>query len=88
MKIVFGKKKLEKAPELALDEAIFLGSKSYSISLKQNCSHCKHKVVRDHGKYTLEEYKNCLEENQTKCGVNYSSRCNKHAVSIVKQKKA
>ena len=81
------KKKLEKPPELAINEAIFLGSKSCSISLKQNCSHCKHEVVRDHKKYTLEEYKNRLEENQTKCGINYSFKSNTNAVSMVKPKK-
>ena len=47
--------KLETALELDLDEAVFLGSKSYSLNIKQNSSHCKHKGVQDYNKYTLEE---------------------------------
>ena len=42
--------KLETAPELDLDEAVFLRSKSYSLSTKQNTSHCKHKGKQDHNK--------------------------------------
>ena len=52
---VIGKMKLETAPELDLDEAVFLGSKSYSLNIKQNSYHCKHKGVQDHNKYTLED---------------------------------
>ena len=48
--------KLETAPELDLGEVVFLRSKSYSLNFKQNKSHCKHKGVQDHNKYTLEEY--------------------------------
>ena len=55
-KEVIGKMKLETAPELDLDEAVFLRSKSYSLNFKRNKSHCKHKGVQDHNKYTLEEY--------------------------------
>ena len=81
-----GKTKLETALELDLDEA-FLRSKSYSLKTKQNRSHCKHKGVQDHKKYTLEEYKFCLEKNEAKYGVNYSFRSNKHENTMVKQKK-
>ena len=56
-KKVIGKMKLETAPELDLDEGVFLGSKSCSLNIKQNSSHCKHKGVQDHNKYTLEDYK-------------------------------
>ena len=56
--------KLETEPELDLDEAEFLRSKSYSLNIKQNSSHCKHKVVQNHNKYTLEDYKYCLENKQ------------------------
>ena len=56
-KKVIGKMKLETAPELDLDEAVFLRSKSYSLNIKQNHSHCKHKGVQNHNKYTLEDYK-------------------------------
>ena len=56
-KKVNGKMKLETAPELDLDEGVILGSKSYSLNIKQNSSHCKHKGVQDHNKYTLEDYK-------------------------------
>ena len=52
-----GKMKLETAPELDLAEAVFLRSKSYSHNIKQKSSHCKHKGVQDHNKYTLEDYK-------------------------------
>ena len=49
-KKVIGKMKLETAPELDLDEAVFFRSKSYSINIKQNSSKCKHKGVQDHNK--------------------------------------
>ena len=72
-----GQMKLKTAPELGLDEAVFLGSKSYSLNIKQNSSHCKHKGVQDHNKYTLEDYKYCLENNEIKYDVNYSFRSKK-----------
>ena len=86
-KKVIGKMNLETLPELDLDEAVFLRSKSYSLNIKQNSSHCKHKGVQDHNKYTLEDYKYCLENNEIKYGVNYSFRINKHEITLVKQKK-
>ena len=73
---VIGKMKLETAPEIDLDEAVFLRSKFYSFNVKQNSSHCKHKGVQDHNKCTLEDYKYCLEINENKYGVNYSFRSN------------
>ena len=79
--------KLETAPELDINEAVFLRSKSYCLNINQNRSHCKHKGVQDHNKYTLEDYKDCLENNDTKYGVNYSFRSNKHEIIMVKQKK-
>ena len=85
-KKVIGKMKLETAPELDLDEAVFLRSKSYSYNIKQNSSHCKHKGVQDYNKYLLEDYKYCLENNEIKYGVNYSFRSNKHEITMVKQK--
>ena len=78
---------METAPELDLDEAVFLRSKSYSLNIKQNSSHCKHKRVQDHNKYTREDYKYCLENNEIKYGVNYSFRSNKHEITLVKQKR-
>ena len=86
-KKVIGKMKLETAPELDLDEAVFLRSKTYSLNIKQNSSHCKHKGVQDHNKYTLEDYKHCLENNEIKYGVSYSFRSNKPEITMVKQKK-
>ena len=77
-KKVIGKKKLETAPDLDLDEAVLLRSKSYSLNIKQNSSLCKHKGVQHHIKYTLEDYKYCLENNEIKYGVKYSFRSNKH----------
>ena len=85
-KKVIGKMKLEALPELDLDEAVFLRSKSHSLNFKQNNSHCKHKGVQDHNKYTLEDYKYCLENNEIKYGINYSLRSNKHEITMVKQK--
>ena len=46
--------KLETAPDLDLDEAVFLGSNSYSLKMKQNSSHFKLKGVQDQIEYTLE----------------------------------
>ena len=86
-KKVIGKMKLETAPELDLDEAVFLRSKSYSLNIKQNSSLCKHKGVQDHNKYTLEDYKYCLENNEIKYGVNYSFRSNQQEITMIKQKK-
>ena len=86
-KKVIGKMKFETAPELDLDEAVFLRSKSYSLEIKRNHSHCKHKGVQYHNKYTLEDHKYCLENNEIKYGVNYSFRSNKHEITMVKQKK-
>ena len=86
-KKVIGKMKLETAPKLDLDEAVMFRSKSYFLDLKQNSSHCKHEGVQDHNKYALEDYKYCLENNEIKYGVNYSSRCIKHEITMVKQKK-
>ena len=79
--------RLETAPELDLDEGVFLRSISYSLNIKQNSSHCKHKGVQDHNKYTLEDYKYCLDKNEIKYGVNYSFRSNKHEITMVKEKK-
>ena len=86
-KKVIGKMKLETSPELDLDEAVFLRSKSYSHNIKQNNSKCKHKGVQNHKKYTLEHYKYCLDNDEIKYGVNYSFRSNKHETTMVKQKK-
>ena len=79
--------KLETAPELNLEDTVFLRSKSFSLNIKQNSSNCKHKRVQDHNKHTLEEYKYCLENNEIKNGINYSFRNNKHEITMVKQKK-
>ena len=86
-KKVIGKMQLETLPELDLDEAVFFRSKSYSLNIKQNSSHCKHKGVQDHNKYTLEDYKHCLENDEIKYDVNYSFRSNKREITMVKQKK-
>ena len=86
-KKVIAKMKFETAPELDIDEAVFLWSKSYSYYIKQNSSHCKHKGVQDQNKNTLEDYKYCLENNEIKYGVNFSFRSNKHEITMVKQKK-
>ena len=50
MENVFGKMKLYTAPELDLDESVFLKSESYSIKINQNSSHCKNKWVQDRNK--------------------------------------
>ena len=86
-KNILGKMNLETLPELDLDEAVCLRSKSKSLNIKQNSSHCKHKRGQDHNKYTLEDYKYCLENSEIKCGVNCSFRSNKHEITMVKHKK-
>ena len=43
--------------------------------------------MQDLNKYTLEDYKFCLEKNEVKYGVNYSFRSFKHAITMVKQEK-
>ena len=79
--------KLETLPELDLVEAVFLRSISYFLNIKQINSHCKHKGVQDHNKYTLEESKYSLENIEIKYGVNYYFRSNKHEITMVKQNK-
>ena len=79
--------KLETLPELGLDEAVFLGSKSFFLNSKQNSSHCKHKGVEDHNKDFLEDGKDCLENSEAKYGVNYTFRSNKHESIKEKQRK-
>ena len=54
-KKVIGIMKLDTAPDLDLDEAVFLRNKVYSPNIKQNSWHCKHKGVQDHNKCTLED---------------------------------
>ena len=78
---------LETAPELDLDGAVFLRSKAYSLNIKQNSLHCKHKGLQGHIKYTLEDYESFLEKGEIKYCVNYSFRSNKHEITLVKQKK-
>ena len=78
---------LETMPELDLDEAVLFRSKSYSVKNKQNSSHCKHRGVQDHNKDTLKDYKFCSENNEIKCGINYSFRSNKHEITMARQKK-
>ena len=86
-KKVIGEMKLETTPEIDLNETVILGSKSYSLNIKQNSLHCKHKGVQDHNKYTLEVYKYCLENNEIEKCVNYSFGGNKHEITMIKQKK-
>ena len=86
-KKVIGKMKLETAPELDLYGAVLSTSKSYSLNIKQNSLLCKHKGVQDQNKFTLEDYKFCLENNEIKYGVNYSFRSIKYEITVVKQKK-
>ena len=84
-KKVVGKIKLETVPDLDLEEAVFLRSKSYSINIKQNRSHCKHKRIQDHNKYTIKDYKYRLEIKEFKYCVIYSFRSNKHQIPMVKK---
>ena len=80
-----GKMKLETLPEIDLDEAVFLSSKSYSLKINKrvhivNTKECK--IIKN----TLEDYKYCLENNEIKYGVNYPRRSNKHEITMVRQK--
>ena len=79
--------KLETAPELDLDEAELLKSNSHSSNIKQNSLHCKPRGVQDHNKYAVGHYKNHLEDNEIKYGVDCSFRSIRHEFSVVKQKK-
>ena len=86
------KKKLQKltpesAPKIDLDEAAFLGNKSYSVKESMNSIKLKEKGVQSHNKHTSEDFINCSEENETKCGVNCPLRSNKREFSMVKQPK-
>ena len=87
IKKVIGKMKLQTSPELNLDEAVFLRSKSFCLNIKQNRSRCKHNGEQDHNYYTLEDYKYCLENDEIKYGDIYSFRSNKHEIPLVKRKK-
>ena len=71
---------MESAPELDLEEAIFLRSKSYSNNIKQNSWHCQRKGAQNHKKHNLRDYKNFKEENEIKNRVNYSIKSNKHEI--------
>ena len=84
-KKVICKTKLETLPELDLDEAVFLRSKSYSLIIKQNSSHCKHKEMQDQKKYTL-DYKYCLGKLKINMVLTFF-RSNKPEITKVKQKK-
>ena len=61
----------ETTPELNLDGAAFFRSIPYSIIIKQNSSHSKHKGVQNHSKNTLKFYEHCLESKK-KNVVNYT----------------
>ena len=79
--------KLETASDIELAEAVSFRSNFCTLDKKQNSLHCKHKRVQDQNKYTLEDYKYWLENNENNYGVNYSFRSNRHETSMVKQKK-
>ena len=79
--------KLETVTELDLHEAKFPRRKSYSLILKPTESKAKHKGVQDNNDYTLEVYKNCLEENEIDYAANFSIRSNRHEISLATQKK-
>ena len=66
---------------------MFLKSKFCSLIKKQKSSHCKHKGARDRKKHSLEDYKESLEIKESEYGGKYSFQSNKHAISMVKQKK-
>ena len=78
--------KLEKDRELVSFEALFSISKSYSIAIKLNSSHCRHQGVRNQNKCTLENHKDCLANKENKYGGKYCFGCPKNDISVVKQK--
>ena len=51
-----------------------------------NSCYCKHKRVQNQTKYNLEGYKKCLKISEFKIEVNYFLTCNKHEISMLKQK--
>ena len=78
---------METAPELDLDEAVFLRSKPFSLNKKQKSLHCKFEGVQDDDEYTVEDYEYCLEIKEIKNGANCPFRSHKHEISMVKRKK-
>ena len=62
--------KLETTSELGSDEEIFSRRNSCSIIISPNEFESKHNGGQDQTKRTLECYKNCLEQNKFKYGVN------------------
>ena len=61
-KKVIGKMKLESYQETQLDEAVFLGSKSYLIQKKSNPTETNFDGVQTQNGYILEDKKSCLEK--------------------------
>ena len=80
----FGKIKMGTAPQLDLDDAVILSSECHSFIIKQNSSHCKHRGVQNQNKYTLGDYKLCLENRGIEYGAKYYFRSNKHEIWLVK----
>ena len=83
-KKVIGKFKIETSPYLVIDEFCCLRSKSYTFS-------CNDKIVsKQKGVQkldSLEEYKNCLFNNQTTNQTNYLIRSNNHSIKVIEQNK-
>ena len=67
-------KNLETGPDLDFDKAVFLGSKSCSLDIKQNSFYCTHKGVQKHNKYALGVLEKGLENKENKHGLDYSFR--------------
>ena len=55
--------------ELELDEPVSSRSNSYIVKKPSNPNELKHKGIQSHVKNTLEDYKNSLRKNKSKCGV-------------------
>ena len=62
---------LESSTEMEFDEAVFLWSKSYIKNKSSASIESKHKKV-SRNKDTSEDFENGSQNNETKCGVNYS----------------
>ena len=62
--------KLETAPKINLDDAVLFTSKHSSPNTKQKSAFWKHEAVQTRIKYTLEDYKYCLEKFEIQHVVN------------------
>ena len=62
-------KNLELSPEIDLDEAVFIGSKSFIFDKQLNLIEAEQRRVQPHKTYTLEDHKENLQNNNKVYGI-------------------